>query len=354
MNEHFFDANFRGVDWPAMKAKYRPQAEAAPDDSALYRVLNTMLSELKESHLAAITPRQSFEEENRAQVLTGFFVSRLEGKWVVVDVYHHSPAEEAGLRPGWLALSRNGQPIGDRWDFPRPQAGQAVDFQFLDEQDHPHDLHMMPRLVVTQRENDVRLLPGGVVYLRFGSFGADSRRWLSAQLKAHRDAPAVVLDLRRNPGGGVFSLEIALGEFFPKAVDIGVIVRRSGTESPQGAWQWWPARYTGKVAILVDGSSASAAEIFTHVMQFHHRAIVVGRRTAGAVIVAREYSLPDGGRLQVATEDYRGLDGKRLEGNGVKPDVEVELKLADVRAGRDRDLEAALRALADNQQEAGE
>ena len=346
MDDHFFDAKFRGVDWPAMKAKYRPQAEAAADDNALYLVLNTMLAELKESHLAAITPRQSFEEDARARVLTGFFVSRLEGRWVVVDVYHHSPAEEAGLRPGWIAVSRNGQPIGERWDFPRPVAGEAVDFQFLDEQDQLHDLHMMPRLVVTRRESDVRLLPGGVVYLRFGDFGAESRRWLSAQLKAHRDAPAVVLDLRRNPGGGVFSLEVALGEFFPRAVDIGVIVRRSGAESTQGASQWWPARYAGKVAILVDESSASAAEIFSHVMQFHHRAIIVGRRTAGAVIVAREYSLPDGGRLQVATEDYRGLDGKRLEGNGVKPDIPVELKLADVRAGRDRDLEAALRELA--------
>lgn len=348
VDEHFFDAKFRGVDWPAMKAKYRPQAEAAADDSALYLVLNTMLAELKESHLAAITPRQSFEEDTKARVLTGFFVSKLEGRWVVVDVYHRSPAEEAGLLPGWIAVSRNGQPIGDRWDFPRPQAGQAVDFQFLDEHDQLHDLHLMPRLVVTRQENDVRLLAGGVVYLRFGDFGAESRRWLSAQLKAHLQAPAVILDLRRNPGGGVFSLEVALGEFFPKAVDIGVVVRRSGTEAPQGAWQWWPARYAGKVAILVDNSSASAAEIFSHVMQFHHRAIVVGRRTAGAVIVAREYFLPDGGRLQVATEDYRGLDGKRLEGNGVKPDVEVEQKLSDVRTGRDRDLDAALRALAES------
>ena len=354
VDERFFDAKFRGVDWPAMKAKYRPQAEAAADDAALYRVLNTMLAELKESHLAAITPRQSFEDKTRAQVLTGFFVSRLEGRWVVVDVYHQSPAEEAGLRPGWIAVSRNGQPIGDRWDFPRSVAGQAVDFQFLDEHDQPHDLHLIPRLIVTRRENDVRLLPGGVVYLRFGDFGAESRRWLSAQLKAHLQASAVVLDLRRNPGGGVLSLEVALGEFFPKTVDIGVVVRRSGTESAQGARQWWPARYTGKVAILVDNSSASAAEIFSHVMQFHHRAIVVGRRTAGAVIVAREYFLPDGGRLQVATEDYRGLDGKRLEGNGVKPDVEVELKLADVRAGRDRDLEAALRALEADQSKAAE
>ena len=133
-----------------------------------------------------------------------------------------------------------------------------------------------------------------------------------------------------------------------------MVVRRSGRESAQGARQWWPASYTGTVAILVDNSSASAAEIFSHVMQFHHRAIVVGRRTAGAVIVAREYFLPDGGRLQVATEDYRGLDGKRLEGNGVKPDVEVELKLADVRAGRDRDLEAALRALEADQSKTAE
>src|SRR5436190_12116678 len=50
VNEKFFDAKFRGVDWTAVKTRYRPDAEKAEDDGHLYGVINAMLGELKESH----------------------------------------------------------------------------------------------------------------------------------------------------------------------------------------------------------------------------------------------------------------------------------------------------------------
>ena len=80
-------------------------------------------------------------------------------------------------------------------------------------------------------------------------------------------------------------------------------------------------------------------------MRHHQRAVIVGRKTAGAVVVSQFYPLPDGGRMQLAIEDFRALDGQRLEGTGVTPDKVVPLRLADVRAGRDADLEAALAEL---------
>ena len=101
------------------------------------------------------------------------------------------------------------------------------------------------------------------------------------------------------------------------------------------------------LVVLIGPSTGSAAEIFAHVMQHYGRATIVGRRTAGAVIVSRTYSLPGGGKLQVPIQDYRGLDEKRLEGRGVTPDVAVPSPaLADLRAGRDPDLEKALAAFA--------
>jgi carboxyl-terminal processing protease len=183
------------------------------------------------------------------------------------------------------------------------------------------------------------------VYLRFDGFDGPSRRWLSDQLKAHLAAPAVVVDLRQNHGGWFISLGITLGEFFPDTVPLGTFVRRSGSESEKDSWQWSPARYAGKVVLLVGGATASCAEIFADTLHHYHRAILVGRKTAGAVVVARFYALPDGGRLQVGVEDFLGLDGHRLEGVGVQPDVVVTEKLADLRTSRDVDLEAALAAL---------
>ena len=97
--------------------------------------------------------------------------------------------------------------------------------------------------------------------------------------------------------------------------------------------------------MLVGGGTASSAEIFAHALQFHHRAELVGRPTAGAVVGSRFFRLPNGGKLQLGVVDYHGLDGRRLEGVGVKPDVVVSLKLAELRDGVDPDLAAALEAL---------
>jgi carboxyl-terminal processing protease len=192
----------------------------------------------------------------------------------------------------------------------------------------------------------VRALPGGAVYLRFDAFDTADRRWLSDQLKANRAAPAVVIDLRRNPGGGTISLGITIGEFFDRSVDCGTFVTRGGYRGGKSSWQIGSARYGGRVVVLVDGATGSAAEIFAAVLQEHGRATIVGRKTAGAVLASWYHSLPDGGELQLSREDYVTPKGRRLENDGVEPEVKVARTVADVRAGRDVDLAAALAVLA--------
>ncbi len=344
VNDRFFDAGFRGVDWAAMKARYRPEAEKAANDEALYATLNRMLEELKESHNYAMTPQQRYEMHTKQRALVGLRFMRIEKSWVVSEVMSDSPAAEAGVQPGWLAVTRDGQPLGSQV-FASLKEGQAVAYEFLDRDDHPHAMTMVARNVSTAHRSEERDLPDGFVYLRFDEFNWDSMRWLSEQLKQHRNAPGVVIDLRSNPGGWFYSLEFVLGEFFPKSMPLGTVIRRSGTTSAQSSWQLFSARYAGKVAVLTDGGTASCAEILTDALRYYHRAIVVGRKTAGAVVVSYFYSLPDGGELQLAIQDFRGLDGQRLEGLGVKPDIDVPLKLSDLRAGIDADLAAALENL---------
>src|SRR5690606_15017423 len=102
------------------------------------------------------------------------------------------------------------------------------------------------------------------------------------------------------------------------------------------------AAYTGPLAVLVGEGSASSSEILAHVLQHYRRATLIGRPTAGSVIASQYFRLRDGGELQLGTFDYRTLDGKRLEGQGVKPDIAVRRTLDVVRAGRDPDLDAAV------------
>jgi carboxyl-terminal processing protease len=128
---------------------------------------------------------------------------------------------------------------------------------------------------------------------------------------------------------------------------MGRFVRRDGKERETSGFALFSARYAGRVAVLIGPGSASASEIFAHVMKNEKRATLVGRRTAGAVIVSRFYGLPGGGRMQIPIQDYLGVDGERLEGRGVEPEITVPAAtLADWRAGRDPELQAALAVLA--------
>lgn len=339
-----YDPKLQGVDWPAAGAKYGAEAATAADDKALYASLNAMVGLLKDSHTHALPPVQAEERRTQVRARTGFNLTRLDGRWAVAELVPGSPAETAGVKPGWLVLARNGETLGEQTDF-RPRVGEVVQWEFLDERDQPVKLALTARLLSTKPRQEVRELPGGLVYLRFDGFDTTDRRWLSNQLKAHRDAPGVVIDLRHNPGGGTISLGIAIGEFFEKSVDCGKFITRGGHQSEKTSWQLGSARYGGRVAVLVDGATGSAAEIFSAVLQEHGRAMIVGRKTAGAVLASWFHSLPGGGELQLSLMDYVTPKGRRLENDGVEPEVKVTHTLADLRAGRDPDLEAALRVL---------
>lgn len=344
VNEKYFDAKFRGVDWPAMLIKYRTEASAAPDETALYQVLNRLCAELKESHLAAIPPRHAYERRTEHRASVGFRMQLVETRRVVTDVVPGSPAANAGVELGWIGVTRNGAPFQEK-DTYRPQLGQTVTYGFLDARDQLHSLTMEPQLINFE-QLVARELPDGYFYLRFDGFGRKSLHWLSEQLKRHAAAPGVVIDLRSNPGGNLLALNVALAEFFPTPVAAGRMIKRNGREWDNQSFSWLSARYAGRVVLLTDRSTASAAEIFSHVLQHHKRATVVGRQTAGAVIVSRNYTLPGGGQLQVPVTDYIGLDSQRLEGRGVTPDLPTPAPtLAQLRAREDPDLAVAMKTL---------
>lgn len=347
VHRRHYDPKLGGLDWKATAIVHAPKAAAAPDDTALYAVLNAMLDPLHDSHTRALTPRQAGERREQLRARTGFSMTRIERQWVVSEVLPDSPAEQAGVRVGWIVVARNQQPLSDRISF-RAQDGEIVAWEFRDAGDRTVRVSTAARPLSTASRRVARELEGGFVYLRFDEFDATDRRWLSAELKKHRAAPGVVLDLRWNPGGETFSLGISIGEFFDRPVDCGTFITRSGSRQVKNSWQLGSAEYRGRVVVLVDGGTGSAAEIFAAVLQDHGRATIVGRRTAGAVLASRFHALPGGGELQLSREDYVAPKGRRLEGVGVEPDVIVPRLLADVRAGRDADLEAALRVLRGN------
>jgi carboxyl-terminal processing protease len=344
VNRKHYEPKLHGIDWEAQARRYGPRAAEAIDDAALYAVLNEMLADLHDSHTHALTAVQAEERRTHERSRTGFALTKIGDEWVVADVVPDSPAARAGVSPGWVVLRRNGQPLVGRPDF-HPRVGEAAEWEFLDRENRRVVLTLVATTLSTAALQVVREVEPGIVYLRFDEFDRADRRWLSRQLVAHGNASAVIIDLRRNPGGDTRSLGIVIGEFFDHVVNCGTFITRKGARSIKESIAYGSARYRGKVVVLVDANSASSSEIFAAVLKDQRRATIIGRKTAGAVLASWFYRLPDGGLLQLSEQDYEAPNGRRIESNGVEPDIVVTRTVADVRRGRDPDLDAALRLL---------
>lgn len=344
--EHkYYDPQLRGARWEVLTKQFRHEALAAPDEATLYRVINRLLAHLQDRHTFAISPKRVREEKQGTRVGIGLQLRQMEGRWVITRVLGGSAAQEAGLRPGWLIVEMDGRPFDGFSAEQSFQIGQSVRFKLLDANDHPKRVEVVCRPFTTMPEQQAQLLPGGVLYLRFSEFAPKTAEWLEQQLQAHPQATALIFDLRNNTGGLLDILGDSLRLIYPQHVVFGDFIQRS-QKLLRLAITGHRRAFTGTVLVLTDEYSTSAAEIFAAAIQETRRGLVIGRRTAGAVLASVQESLPDGGKVQISIRDYRTAHGIRLEGRGVTPDVVVNLTLQDVRRNVDVDLHQAIEQLA--------
>ena len=267
------------------------------------------------------------------------------------SVLRNQPADRAGLRNGDVLVSAGGKPLtalgpdaSSRVDavgaIIRGPAGTTVAItvsrggQAITTTVDRADLQIPS--VYSQRF-------GATLYLEVTGFGDTTGSDLHTALKAGLDAGAtsVVLDLRHNPGGLVSEAQSVASEFLaPTATQVDVVVRRGRLNSSAdpstadsvehdtikpGALD--PDR---PLAVLVDGDSASAAEIVTAALHDYHRGTVVGVKTFGKGSVQQDFGLPDGNDLHLTVQKWFGPAGESIDGTGIDPDKPVALA-ADTR-----------------------
>jgi C-terminal processing protease CtpA/Prc len=166
--------------------------------------------------------------------------------------------------------------------------------------------------------------------------------------KAHRH-DNLILDLRGNPGGSVDTLKYLVGGMFDKEIKIADRVGRKNSKPEMAKPIHNP--YLGKLVVLVDARSASAAELFARIVQLEKRGVVMGDKTEGAVMEAKHYEEQAGADTVVfygasITEwDLVMTDGKSLEHSGVTPDELLLPSPSAIAAGRDPVLARAVESL---------
>jgi len=352
----YYDPSIHGLDWRAVRATYRPQALAATGDGALYRVLDRMLDLLNDDHAGVAPPaavrRQDLLRE-RHPVMGVTLYPENDGVYRIERVRAGSPAEEAGVRVGWrLRPDDNGwSPDLDVID------GQAIALRFIDSAGARHDVTVIPREMDALPAFVADRSRPGVLVLRVEGFEPGLGDWMGDQLT---DLPAdtdVVLDLRANPGGLLMEADAVLSCFLPDRQVWATRTSRSGrafTLRVQPGCGTLEAPASNALAVLVDRSSRSAAELTPAALQEAGRAVIVGEKTAGAVLISQDSRLPDGGRLTLSRSDFVTRGGIRLEKRGVAPDVAVaEADEPASAAAPDPALDAALATLRERDVTAG-
>jgi carboxyl-terminal processing protease len=321
----YYDPSIHGLDWREVRAVYRPQALAANTDGALYRVLDRMLDLLNDDHAGVAPPaavrRQDLLRE-RHPIMGVTLYPEAEGVYRIERVRTGSPAEEAGVRVGWRL-----RPDDNRWSPDLDVVdGQSIALRFVDDAGALHDVTVTPREMdglpafVADRSRP------GVLVLRVEGFEPGLGDWMGDQLT---DLPAdtgVVLDLRANPGGLLMEADAVLSCFLPDRLVWATRTSRTGRASTlrvQPGCGTLDGPAPNALAVLVDRSSRSAAELTPAALQEAGRAVIVGEKTAGAVLISMDSRLPDGGRLTLSRSDFVTQGGVRLEKRGVAPDVAV-------------------------------
>jgi carboxyl-terminal processing protease len=366
IDTHFFDPKFNEVDWAKMKYIYRPQAEQAKNREDLLRVIRKMMAELKTSHLEIwakpMINNKEFRKEiepkigrhlKKGEVWTfgnGMKISAIEGQLLITRVFPGSPAERAGIKPGWILAALNDKPVsvGKPVIFEGGNVGRTDVYGFRDLKDTETTLSFPFEwfAVTPQPKIEGRMLEGNICHIMIDEFDYGIGNWVKQAMTNFRLAKGVIIDLRGNKGGFVKEVKRSLSPFFREDTEYGTHINRKGRAKETKVKGQGQKAFSGEVVVLADEFTISGGETFCAVIRENGRGKVVGMKTTGYVLSAHPpFHLSHGVQLLVPTLDYRTPKGVRLEGTGIVPDIVISPTIGDIRTGRDRALDKAIEVL---------
>jgi carboxyl-terminal processing protease len=363
VKKHYYDPKMHGVDFDSKVAEAKQKIEKSTSFNMAMSHIAATLDTLNDSHTFFVPPEHSYRLDY------GLQYQIIGNRCFVTQVRPKSDAEAKGLRPGDEILTFNTYDINreDIWKIEyvfsalRPQP--SLQLTLRDPSGAERPVEVQAKIIQDKKVRDLTLANGAsdsfdlyrkseiedhLTRLRYAEYGdallvvkVPEFKFLSAAeiedvVSRANKHQAVILDLRGNRGGLVQTLKYMVGGFFDKEVKIADRVGRKETKAETA--KPLPHRYTGKMVVLVDAESASAAEIFTRLIQLEKRGVVIGDRTMGAVMEAMDYDEQSGADTSIfygasiTDADLVMSDGKSLEHVGVTPD-ELLLPSAKALAG---------------------
>jgi carboxyl-terminal processing protease len=279
---------------------------------------------------------------------------------LIAHVFDSSPAARAGLKAGDLIVGVNGRKLeglsaDSATALIKGVPGTDVELEVEAPRATRGVHHTLRKVRITRATISEPVVASltrtvghaklGVVALATFSAGAHGEVRESVEHELHAGVRGLVLDLRANGGGLVEEAQLVASVFVSK----GTIVSTRGRSQPSETLIATGDAIPGSipVVVLVDGNTASAAEIVTAALQDHQRATVVGTHTFGKGVFQEQEPLSNGGALEITVGEYFTPNGRNLGGGGVRQGAGITPEVL-VRSGVDsrRGLDVALTTLA--------
>lgn len=361
LDDFFYDGDFHGADWRAVRDRFAPYAAGATTDGEFDRIVNLMVGELNASHLGI--RRYGDEDEGAEPGRLGLRFDRealeSEGRFLITGVVPLGPADVSGeIRAGDRLLAVNGRELDGSTNLNRVllgTEGEKVELRVADDADgsDARTVAVQPmsagaegelvyrdwvegRRAYVEERSDGRL---GYVHLPDMGWGSLQQLYLDLDALQHRKE-GVVVDVRNNNGGfvNVYAIDVlARRNYF-------TMTPRRGTPAPSRL-RLGQRALGAPTALVTNYNTLSDGEDFTEGYRTLDLGPVVGEPTAGWIIYTSSVGLVDGSSLRMPYIEVRGADGEVMERNPREVDVPVERPAGESYSGRDAQLDAAVREL---------
>ena len=263
------------------------------------------------------------------------------------QVYTGSPAEESGVKAGDILYKVNGIDITGK-DLSkivqqiRGVEGTTVELTVLRGEAQEEVTMEIERRKVEAITVEQEMKADGIGYIRvteFNSVAYEQFKTALADLEA-QDMKGLVIDLRANPGGNVYTVCQMLDLLLPKGTIVSTKEKNGEKEEIKSDEEH---KFEKPLAVLVNEKSASASEIFAGAIQDYGLGPIVGTTTFGKGIVQEFFDFNDGSSVKLTMAEYFTPKGRNIHKKGIEPDVEVKYEKDEENPEADNQLDAAIR-----------
>lgn len=395
LQKRFYSPEKLNRDWQEAVQRHRTTIETAPTADAFEQAVGDLLKELNSSHIGFF--HQSARRASSRAALSATYLAdeTAYGKrWIFQDVHSGGAAAIAGIEPGNILLTVNGQEIVPHEHAVFPM-GKQTNVELIDNQENRRTvavdvarpkgkkLHFIEPTLV-----EARRLEEGIGYLKVAMFpgmvGVVVANQVTDAVQSLGEVDRLIIDLRGNTGGGIGALRVMsllTSERIPVGFALDKRRRANGnldhekqryprfSRIPSNTKTLWPLAlrfapamlakkpivleteglgpqmFHGRIVLLVDRHTASAAEMIVAFARENSLATIVGEKTAGRLLSATSVKVGNGFRLALPTGAYHTWKGTVLEGAPIEPDQSIEFDWRSRRGGSDRQLNFAIQLL---------